>query len=526
MATDRNTLKGWFVRGAKPLATQFAAWIDSFWHKDDTIPIGSIEGLGGILGNKADTEAVINLISEAINNQSYPEASITEKGIVQLSSTASLTEETLAATPKLVSSMVNNSANAILTEVQSMLSQTGMEEATYAQMVAKVAGASLVPGMTYKITDRGDMGIVVRAVSSSRLGVDGIRFMLCPSTYAIGVDSHGNNWIGVWRSTKTATVNCLAIWNGKVWKNLTGVIGYQDGSEYLDNTNWQVVEKATFANYEYVEMVFGCQYDFENDWVFLQWDSNGNVLGNSRFDGEVPNTLNYCDISDWNMSTSGCKFEFNRCGGISGNTVAQDICHNSVRGLISGNHVQTLSHNICWNVTYNVCDTIYQNIITGGILANTCLDISQNRNTGDIEGNSVSGKIWLNSNNGYIKSNNVQNIERNSNNGNINHNVNGLVIGNNANAGNISNNQFTGNILSNTNGGDIANNTASSIWLNSNSKSIDNCQIGTGYIMNNKNNGVVRATSSTPKNIYDNANNGDIQGTITTDISDVRVNKP
>jgi hypothetical protein len=45
MATDRNILKQWFARGAKPLASQFAEWIDSYWHKDDTIPANKIEGL-------------------------------------------------------------------------------------------------------------------------------------------------------------------------------------------------------------------------------------------------------------------------------------------------------------------------------------------------------------------------------------------------------------------------------------------------------------------------------------------------
>jgi hypothetical protein len=42
---DRNTLKQWFVKGAKPIASQFAAWIDSFWHKDDMIPPDRVEGL-------------------------------------------------------------------------------------------------------------------------------------------------------------------------------------------------------------------------------------------------------------------------------------------------------------------------------------------------------------------------------------------------------------------------------------------------------------------------------------------------
>jgi hypothetical protein len=41
----RSTLKGWFLAGLKPLASQFADWIDSFWHKSDTINISDIEGL-------------------------------------------------------------------------------------------------------------------------------------------------------------------------------------------------------------------------------------------------------------------------------------------------------------------------------------------------------------------------------------------------------------------------------------------------------------------------------------------------
>ncbi|MDR2361710.1 MAG: hypothetical protein LBD91_03175 [Prevotellaceae bacterium] len=44
MTTTRSTLKSWFVRGAKPLASQFAAWIDSYWHKDDAdIPAGNVQ---------------------------------------------------------------------------------------------------------------------------------------------------------------------------------------------------------------------------------------------------------------------------------------------------------------------------------------------------------------------------------------------------------------------------------------------------------------------------------------------------
>ena len=50
---DRTTLKSWFQRGKKPTASQFAALIDSFWHKDDTMSLHSIKGLNEALQTKA-----------------------------------------------------------------------------------------------------------------------------------------------------------------------------------------------------------------------------------------------------------------------------------------------------------------------------------------------------------------------------------------------------------------------------------------------------------------------------------------
>jgi hypothetical protein len=59
MATvDRNTLKSWFVRGARPTAEQFAAWVDSFFHKDDNIPAVRVEGLQDAFNEKADRQAL------------------------------------------------------------------------------------------------------------------------------------------------------------------------------------------------------------------------------------------------------------------------------------------------------------------------------------------------------------------------------------------------------------------------------------------------------------------------------------
>ncbi len=47
-------LKAWFKRGAYPTAEQFADWIDSFFHKEEKIPISSIDGLPDRLNAKYD----------------------------------------------------------------------------------------------------------------------------------------------------------------------------------------------------------------------------------------------------------------------------------------------------------------------------------------------------------------------------------------------------------------------------------------------------------------------------------------
>ncbi len=55
--TDKNTLKSWFKRGLKPLESQFHAWMDSYWHKDEKIQTSDIEGLENTLNSKAEISA-------------------------------------------------------------------------------------------------------------------------------------------------------------------------------------------------------------------------------------------------------------------------------------------------------------------------------------------------------------------------------------------------------------------------------------------------------------------------------------
>lgn len=56
-----NTLKSWFETGDKPTQAQFWDWLDSFFHKDETIPIDSVAGLSDALNSKANASAVSDL---------------------------------------------------------------------------------------------------------------------------------------------------------------------------------------------------------------------------------------------------------------------------------------------------------------------------------------------------------------------------------------------------------------------------------------------------------------------------------
>ena len=52
---SRDQIKSWFRKGLKPLEVHFASWIDSFWHKNDAIPMSSIDGLNEALNQRTIT---------------------------------------------------------------------------------------------------------------------------------------------------------------------------------------------------------------------------------------------------------------------------------------------------------------------------------------------------------------------------------------------------------------------------------------------------------------------------------------
>jgi hypothetical protein len=254
-------------------------------------------------------------------------------------------------------------------------------EITYTNLMAAISGSDLIPGMFYKITDRGDRWLLFQAVSTNQLATDGQRLMLCAADYAIETDSYGNNWIGVWNDTKSVVADDLTIWGGLAWKNLTGAIGTASDNITLDATNWEVIPKASFTNNEYTEMLFGVQYDWVNDYAVKQWDNKGNIITNFGF------AYNTCDCTDWNYETSGAKFSNNICFG----------CYNNISSEITFNLVGEV---ICDNI---VPDGIYNNNVIS-VSNNIVTEIYDNANNGVINLNNFVGSIYNNINNGNIAS--------------------------------------------------------------------------------------------------------------------------
>ena len=60
-------LKTWFRKGAYPLASQFADWMDSYWHKDEKIPIDAVDQLADRLNGKYDA-AQANELQKQVEN--------------------------------------------------------------------------------------------------------------------------------------------------------------------------------------------------------------------------------------------------------------------------------------------------------------------------------------------------------------------------------------------------------------------------------------------------------------------------
>nr|DAK29860.1 MAG TPA: hypothetical protein [Caudoviricetes sp.] len=62
--TPKKTLKKWFSNFMKPAQEHFAAWIDSYWHKDEEIPMSKIDGLSRAIENTVSAKQLLNHLDD------------------------------------------------------------------------------------------------------------------------------------------------------------------------------------------------------------------------------------------------------------------------------------------------------------------------------------------------------------------------------------------------------------------------------------------------------------------------------
>lgn len=389
------------------------------------------------------------------------------------------------------------------------------EEVTYAEAAAKIAANTLVKGKMYKITDRGDLGIFLEAISENQFNQEGSRLMLIPNSNVVG-------YYAFWKASMSAGdvggIGGYVKRKGIVYQNVTG----DNNSEPTPNitNDWEPILKTSFSNGEYIEKWFGIIYNVATDWISKQWDEFGNIVGIPSPYQSFDSLYNPADVTQWECASSWTTpparlmYNNNCAGGIIDNYTSGacdgvfKIYNNTTTGAIIENGVgclEGISFNIAENIQSNIGDgekvNIYYNNVKGSINNNTIGggDISYNTNLGNIESNTNVGSISYNSNNGTILGNsNLGGILHNKNNGDISDNSNNFddipdsgLIAYNVNNGMIFGNSHLGNIVNNANNGDIT-----------------DCDSGVSQC-----------------NIYDNVNNGDISNTFVADVFDAAVNK-
>lgn len=78
--TNLNTIKNWFKTGLYPTQQQFSDTWDSFWHKDEVIPVGKIENLDTRFNEKADEDAFNSHITDLSAHGKHGRFSIADEG--------------------------------------------------------------------------------------------------------------------------------------------------------------------------------------------------------------------------------------------------------------------------------------------------------------------------------------------------------------------------------------------------------------------------------------------------------------
>ncbi len=158
--TSREQLKAWFRKGLKPLESQFAAWIDSYWHKEDSIPMSSIDGLNDALNDH--TVIADDILDTTSTNpiQNAPVATALEgKSDIGHTHSQYLTEhQDISGKQDKTDNSLLTIAKTIVGAVNELLGKfkdylKGIQSVTYAELKNLRDTGTLSAGQWYRITD-------------------------------------------------------------------------------------------------------------------------------------------------------------------------------------------------------------------------------------------------------------------------------------------------------------------------------------------------------------------------------------
>ena len=138
MKVSLSQIKSWFKKGMYPTESQFANTFDSFWHKDDTLPLSAIQNLMQILNDKA---SVSTLDSKADLNHEH------EGYLRKEDASLNTNSRTIVGAINELWDKLNELWNKLADYLK------GIQHVTHEQLVTLRNNAELKPGQCYRITD-------------------------------------------------------------------------------------------------------------------------------------------------------------------------------------------------------------------------------------------------------------------------------------------------------------------------------------------------------------------------------------
>ena len=174
-----------------------------------------------------------------------------------------------------------------------------LEEITYANLLAKV-NSNTVEQKFYKITDRGDTGLILFGTDENHISLSGWGGFLNPDYQCQG-DYSGvealtgvpltNTCQGVWYTLFEASYSTgdIVIWNG-IHYQIIDWDAVDGNSPDINSTAYQILPK-TLPGMGYIEEWDDIQFDIVNDYLCYRSDKRGNKVYDSWYYGN--GSLNY-----------------------------------------------------------------------------------------------------------------------------------------------------------------------------------------------------------------------------------------